>query len=130
MASEREVRVMNLEGGYVLPGFRNVHAHLDDLYPGVNNLTRSGSAIDWAIRAGRNAMVDTRELNYPGVWRAITATRYDLQFDHELKVKGNLIETLPKAFHLCDRGIPIGLVECGHNLKGDQDNGQVTCFHR
>ncbi len=75
-------------------------------------------------------MVDTRELNCPGVWRAITATGYDLQFDHELKVKGNLIETLPKAFQLCDQGKPIGLVECGHDLKGDWDHGQVTGFRR
>lgn len=56
VAPKGETRIFDLEGSYVLPGLWNVHAHLGDLYPDVNNLTRSGSAIDWAIRAGRNAM--------------------------------------------------------------------------
>lgn len=51
-----ETRTFDLEGSHVLPGLWNVHAHLGDLYPDVNHLTRSDSPIDWAIRAGRNAM--------------------------------------------------------------------------
>jgi imidazolonepropionase-like amidohydrolase len=45
-------RVFNLEGGYVLPGLWNVHAHLWDLSPD----PEQQSAIDRAIWAGRNAM--------------------------------------------------------------------------
>jgi imidazolonepropionase-like amidohydrolase len=55
-AVEGETRVFDLGEGYVLPGLWNVHAHLGDLYPDVKHLTTRESAIDWAIRAGRNAM--------------------------------------------------------------------------
>jgi len=49
-------RVLDLEGGYVLPGLWNVHAHLGDLIPDPKYLLESESAIDYAIRVGRNAM--------------------------------------------------------------------------
>jgi len=55
-AGEGEVRVFDLEGGYVLPGLWNVHAHLGDLLPDTRHLLSSESAIDAAIRGGRNAM--------------------------------------------------------------------------
>jgi imidazolonepropionase-like amidohydrolase len=49
-------RVFDLEGGYVLPGLWDVHAHLGDLIPDPQHLLESESAIDYAIRVGRNAM--------------------------------------------------------------------------
>jgi imidazolonepropionase-like amidohydrolase len=49
-------RVFNLDGGYVLPGLWDVHTHLGDLIPDPRNLLETESPIDYAIRAGRNAM--------------------------------------------------------------------------
>lgn len=49
-------RVLDLEGGYVLPGLWNVHVHLGDLIPDPQLLLETESPIDYAIRAGRNAM--------------------------------------------------------------------------
>ncbi|NIN65688.1 MAG: amidohydrolase family protein [Anaerolineae bacterium] len=49
-------RVLDLEGGYVLPGLWNVHVHLGDLIPDPQFLLETESPIDYAIRAGRNAM--------------------------------------------------------------------------
>lgn len=49
-------RVLDLQGGYVLPGLWNVHTHLGDLIPDPKFLLETESAIDYAIRAGRNAM--------------------------------------------------------------------------
>ena len=54
-AAEGE-RVLDLEGGYVLPGLWNVHVHLGDLIPDPQFLLETESPIDYAIRAGRNAM--------------------------------------------------------------------------
>ena len=55
LAGEGE-RVLDLEGGYVLPGLWNVHVHLGDLIPDPQFLLETESPIDYAIRAGRNAM--------------------------------------------------------------------------
>ena len=55
-AAGEEKRVFDLGGGYVLPGLWNVHAHLGDLLPDTRHLLSSESAIDAAIRGGRNAM--------------------------------------------------------------------------
>jgi imidazolonepropionase-like amidohydrolase len=49
-------RILDLEGGYVLPGLWNVHVHLGDLIPDPQFLLEVESPIDYAIRAGRNAM--------------------------------------------------------------------------
>jgi imidazolonepropionase-like amidohydrolase len=49
-------RVLDLGGGYVLPGLWNVHVHLGDLIPDPQFLLETESPIDYAIRAGRNAM--------------------------------------------------------------------------
>ena len=55
-AAEEGERVLDLEGGYVLPGLWNVHGHLGDLILDPKHLLETESAIDYAIRAGRNAM--------------------------------------------------------------------------
>jgi len=55
-AGEKNVRVLNLEDGYVLPGFWNVHMHLAALLPDPNNLQENESLPSAVIRAGLNAM--------------------------------------------------------------------------
>jgi len=61
-----EARVFDLEGGYVLPGLWDVHAHLGDLIPDPKNLLETESAIDYAIRAGRNA-IDALRAGFTGI---------------------------------------------------------------
>lgn len=48
--------VVDLNGHYLLPGLWEVHAHLGDLLPDPHNLLETEGLIDYAIRAGRNAM--------------------------------------------------------------------------
>ena len=55
-AGEKNVKVFNLKGGYVLPGFWNVHMHLAALLPDPNNIVRTESLPSAVIRAGLNAM--------------------------------------------------------------------------
>jgi imidazolonepropionase-like amidohydrolase len=50
------VRVIDLEGGYVLPGLWNNHSHLADLLPDPKNILVNELVLPAAIRAGRNAM--------------------------------------------------------------------------
>jgi len=51
-----ESRVLDLQGGYVLPGLWEAHTHLGDLIPDPHNLLESESIFDYTIRAGRNAI--------------------------------------------------------------------------
>jgi imidazolonepropionase-like amidohydrolase len=53
---EKNVKVFNLEGGYVLPGFWNVHMHLAALLPDPNNIVRTETLPSAVIRAALNAM--------------------------------------------------------------------------
>jgi imidazolonepropionase-like amidohydrolase len=64
-ARERE-RVFDLEGGYVLPGLWNVHVHLSELLPDTQRRMGRESAIECAIRCGRNAM-DALRLGVTGM---------------------------------------------------------------
>jgi imidazolonepropionase-like amidohydrolase len=50
------VRVFDLEGGYLLPGLWNMHVHLSDLLPDVHDMLGHEPTLLAAIRAGRNAM--------------------------------------------------------------------------
>ncbi|MFC2029316.1 amidohydrolase family protein [Chloroflexota bacterium] len=59
-------RILDLEGGYVLPGLWDVHAHLGDLLPDPHFLLETESPIDYAIRAGRNAM-DALRAGFTGI---------------------------------------------------------------
>ena len=51
-----DVRVLDLDGAYVLPGLWNMHSHLSDLHPDVNNILGTEPVLPAAIRSGRNAM--------------------------------------------------------------------------
>jgi len=53
---EENVRVLDLEKGYVLPGLWNVHMHLAALLPDPNHLQDKESLSSAVIRAGLNAM--------------------------------------------------------------------------
>ncbi len=54
------IRVIDLKGGYVLPGLWNVHGHLGDLLPDIHNLLPNEPVGNALIRAGRNAMEGLR----------------------------------------------------------------------
>jgi len=49
-------RVLDLEGGYVLPGLWNNHSHLADLLPDPKGMLDNEPLLRATIRAGRNAM--------------------------------------------------------------------------
>jgi len=49
-------RMIDLDGGYLLPGFWEVHTHLGDIIPDPHNFMLTESINDYSIRAGRNAM--------------------------------------------------------------------------
>lgn len=53
---EKNVRVFDLEGGYVLPGLWNVHTHIGDLLPDPKNILANEPLPPSVIRAGRNCM--------------------------------------------------------------------------
>ena len=59
-------RVFDLEGGYVLPGLWNVHAHMFELFRRTVHLLHTESVPDCAIRGGRNA-IDALRLGITGV---------------------------------------------------------------
>ncbi len=61
------IRVLDLNGGYVLPGFWNMHSHLSDLLPDVKDILGTEPVLPAAFRAGRNAM--------DGLRRGFTALR-------------------------------------------------------
>ena len=52
----KNVRVFDLDGGYILPGLWNMHVHLSDLLPDVKNMLGNEPTFPAFIRAGRNAM--------------------------------------------------------------------------
>jgi imidazolonepropionase-like amidohydrolase len=55
-ADETNVKVFNLDGGFVLPGFWNVHMHLAALLPDPNNIVDTENLPSAVIRAALNAM--------------------------------------------------------------------------
>jgi len=63
---EGEVRVIDLNGSYVLPGLWNVHAHPFDLFPDFANRLMTESPIECAIRAGRN-LIDALKVGVTAV---------------------------------------------------------------
>jgi imidazolonepropionase-like amidohydrolase len=60
-AHEGDTQVIDLEGGYLLPGLWNVHTHLGDPFPDPKHLLRSETTLDRAIRAGSNAIDALRQ---------------------------------------------------------------------
>ena len=50
---------------------------------------------------GRHDLDDAQEINYPAIFRAIAATRYDGYIAHEFVPKGDVLPALETAFTLC-----------------------------
>lgn len=55
-ALDSGTRVIDLADGFVIPGLWNVHAHPFDLFPDPENRLMTESAVECAIRAGRDLM--------------------------------------------------------------------------
>ena len=53
---EKDVRVFDLEGGYVLPGLWNVHTHIGNILPDPKNILANDPLPATLIRAGRICM--------------------------------------------------------------------------
>ena len=51
--NDPNVRVFDLKGGYVLPGFWNMHSHITDLLPDVNDMLGTEPVLPAAIRGGQ-----------------------------------------------------------------------------
>ena len=66
-ANSSDTRVFDLDGAYALPGFWNMHSHITDLLPDVNDMLGTEPLLPAAIRGGRNAM--------DGLRRGFTALR-------------------------------------------------------
>ncbi len=65
-SGKKNVRVFDLKGAHVLPGLWNMHVHLSDLLPDVNDILGSEATLPAAIRAGRNAM-DALQRGFTGL---------------------------------------------------------------
>jgi len=72
--ADENTRVLDLDGGYVLPGFWNMHSHISDLLPDVNDMLGTEDVLPAAIRAGRNAM--------DGIKRGFTSLRMTGERDY------------------------------------------------
>lgn len=72
--ADANTRVLDLDGGYVLPGFWNMHSHISDLLPDVNDMLGTEAVLPAAIRAGRNAM--------DGIKRGFTSLRMTGERDY------------------------------------------------
>lgn len=51
-----DINIIDVAGGFVIPGLWNVHAHPFDLFPDHENRLMTESAVECAIRAGRDLM--------------------------------------------------------------------------
>ena len=61
-----EERVIDLDGGYILPGLWSAHSHLGDVIPSAGHILETESPIDYTIRAGRNA-IDAIQAGITGI---------------------------------------------------------------
>ncbi len=67
------------------------------------NISRIGH-FHTAGNPGRHDFDDTQELNYAAIASAIAATDYDGYVGHEFAPKGDVFESLRRAFAICDKG--------------------------
>jgi imidazolonepropionase-like amidohydrolase len=95
-------RVLDLGGGYVLPGLWEVHTHLGDLIPDPHNLLETESIGDYTIRAGRNAM-DALRAGITGIRVVGESSFVDVAWKRAFEA-GVMVG--PRLF-VCTRGISI-----------------------
>ena len=95
-------RVLDLEGGYVLPGLWEVHTHLGDLIPDPHNLLETEPIGDYTIRAGRNAM-DALRAGITGIRVVGESSFVDVAWKRAFEA-GVMVG--PRLF-VCTRGISI-----------------------
>ena len=95
-------RVLDLEGGYLLPGLWEVHAHLGDLIPDPHNLLETEAIGDYTIRAGRNAM-DALHAGITGIRVVGESSFVDVAWKRAFEA-GVMVG--PRLF-VCTRGISI-----------------------
>jgi imidazolonepropionase-like amidohydrolase len=95
-------RVLDLEGGYVLPGLWEVHTHLGDLIPDPHNLLETEAIGDYTIRAGRNAM-DALRAGITGIRVVGESSFVDVAWKRAFEA-GVMVG--PRLF-VCTRGISI-----------------------
>jgi len=114
---ESDARVLDLEGGYLLPGLWNVHVHLGDIFPDPKHSASSEAMIDRAIRAGRNAM-DALRVGVTGI-RVVGEPDYiDVAWKHAFDDK---VLVGPRLF-VCGEAISItGGHGCSGGLNAEVD---------
>ncbi len=114
---ESDARVLDLEGGYLLPGLWNVHVHLGDIFPDPKHSASSEAMIDRAIRAGRNAM-DALRVGVTGI-RVVGEPDYiDVAWKHAFDDK---VLVGPRLF-VCGKAISItGGHGCSGGLNAEVD---------
>jgi imidazolonepropionase-like amidohydrolase len=95
-------RVLDLEGGYALPGLWEVHTHLGDLIPDPHNLLETETIGDYTIRAGRNAM-DALRAGITGIRVVGESSFVDVAWKRAFEA-GVMVG--PRLF-VCTRGISI-----------------------
>ena len=101
-ADEAGARVLDMEGGYVLPGLWEVHTHLGDLIPDPHNLLETEPIGDYTIRAGRNAM-DALRAGITGIRVVGESSFVDVAWKRAF---GAGVMVGPRLF-VCTRGISI-----------------------
>jgi imidazolonepropionase-like amidohydrolase len=107
---EENARVVDLRGGYVLPGLWNNHSHLGDLLPDPKNLLDDEPLWRASARAGRNAMDALRS--------GFTSLRGAGDRDY-------LDVAWRKAF---DAGVFVGprIIPCGNPISSAPDDDWLT----
>lgn len=95
-------RVLDVEGGTVLPGLWEVHTHLGDLIPDPHNLLETEPIGDYTIRAGRNA-IDALKAGITGIRVVGESSFVDVAWKRAFE-KGVMVG--PRLY-VCTRGISI-----------------------
>ena len=111
-SAENNVRVIDLDGAYVLPGFWDNHCHISDIHPDVKNTLDYEPTLPAAIRAGRMAM--------DALQRGITTLRMVAERDY-------LDVAWGKAF---DAGVFVGprIISSGPSISSTHGDGYAPPY--
>ena len=111
-SADNNVRVIDLDGAYVLPGFWDNHSHISDIHPDVKNTLDYEPTLPAAIRAGRMAM--------DALQRGITTLRMVAERDY-------LDVAWGKAF---DAGVFVGprIISSGPSISSTHGDGYAPPY--